>query len=139
MQNSMSFKKEKLSPIALDHFVEKHNVDTNNFGFVYITQEGRRLFFSPIDVLRNGDTSHFEYLLGQTTPYRDKFDEYPLADIAYLHTGPERSTVPWSTDPKVLQQFTQLITSLGYGSLMNGRYGLSIDVKRFVKPVIHEE
>ncbi len=63
MQNSMPFKKEKLSPIALDHFVEKHNVNTNNFGFVYITQDGRKLFFSPIDVLRNRDTNHFEYLL----------------------------------------------------------------------------
>lgn len=135
----MPFKKEKISPAALDHFVEKHNVNINNVGFNYITQDGRKLFFSPIDVIAKNDTAHFEYLLGQTTPYRDEFTSYSLKDIAYLHTGPEKSTTPWTTDPKVLQQFTQLITSLTYGALFKGEHGPYIKVMHFVEPVIHEE
>lgn len=138
-RESMPFTKEKLSPIALDHFVEKHNVNINNNGFPYITQDGRELFFSPLDVIIKRDRAHFEYLLGQTTPYRHVFSVYPLQDIAYLNTGDKRSTLVWTTDPKVLRQFVELITSLGYGKVIMGEKGPSIDIDRVVKPVIHIE
>lgn len=135
----MPFKKEKLSPEAVDHFVEKHHDANDKLGFPYITQDGRKLFFSPVDVFMKKDIAHFEYLLGQTTPYRNKYTEYSLKNIAYLHTGPKKSTTPWTTDPKVLQQFTQLILSLTYGVLLKGEDGPYIRVRSFVEPVIHEE
>lgn len=135
----MPFKKEKLSPEAVDHFVEKHNVRGDDLGFPYTTQTGEQLYFSPRDVIAKNDFPHFAYLLSQTYPYGSTIPQYNIKNLAYLYTGEDHHITTWSTNSKVLQQFTQLIVHLGYGYYTKSEEGLCIIKNVNLKPIIHKE
>ena len=134
------FKKERLSQLAIDHFVESYPSDNGDFS--YTLQTGKKAPFNAALIFRtNGARGHFAYLLGQTYPYHasNTMKKYPIGYLA-LTLDDNQKPINWTTDSKVLAQFVNIATLLGYMELNKDEKGnLSFYTVPSVKPVTHTD
>ena len=111
-----SFKKERLSAEALDHFMEINN-SPEKYDWEYRTQDGRTLYFSLVRIVLNDELQHLQYLAGQAEPFHSTLPSYikqPLMDFALLHTDDPSQKVYWTRDSKVMSQFIRILDDMGF-------------------------
>lgn len=145
-------KKEKLSSLALDHFVEAYKVNNDYDGksllVPYITQDGRKIELDGKKLALNFDVAReqFSYFFAQTLPYHQPEDihhtDFYLSDLIYI-VDENGQKQPWASDKKSLVQFVKIADTLG---LLVPSRRLEQDPKNPVfarlpkiKPIIHEE
>ncbi len=136
------FKKERLSAEALDHFMEVNN-SPKKYDWEYITQDGRTLYFSIIQVALNNELEHFQYLAGQAEPFHSTEPFYikqPLIEFALLHTDDPTQKVYWTRDSKVMSQFTRILNDFGYLIISEDENKKLWGVRsNLIHPVTHKE
>ena len=134
------FRKEQLSPLAVDHFVEHY--PSSQGSFQYVLQSGKIVPFNAAQIFNtNGAREHFAYLLGQTYPYHDSnmLKKFPISQLAFV-LDENKKTIPWTTNPKVLSQFITIAQLLGYLELQKDENNnLFFHTVPSVKPIIHKE
>ena len=144
-----TFKKERLSTDALDHFAEAYAIDsknTNNASIPYILKNGQQIGIDLVKIDLNPTRTpreHFKYLFGQTLPFHKADDTFTLKDLMYIvdKTG---KPIPWSNDKIAFVQFMKLADELGYLIVLDE---LTKDPKNpvlstpigAIKPIIHED
>lgn len=142
-----SFKKEKLSVEALDHFAEAYAIDADNPddpASPYVLKNGNQISIDSFKVTQNPNNialQHFEYLLGQTLPYHQENPMYYTKDLLFI-LNRDGKPIPWTNDKKAFVQFLQMADEYGYIMPINSSKSdpkNPILGKADVKPVIHSE
>lgn len=143
--DSNSFPKEKLSHLALDHFVEQYSNSRpiTPESLPYTTQSGKRIYFLTEKALESPSAiEHFKYLLGQTVPYHrpDTIENklFYLTDLLYTVDSNKKIT-PWTTNQDTAISFVQIGQNLSLLLSIRQPRGQKPIYERHpdVKPIIH--
>ena len=141
--NEPSFPKERLSGLAVDHFVQRYSDGQPGprGNLRYVMQDGTQTIFSAYKAFQHPEAvDHYKYLLGQTFPYHQSPKVFELKDILFIIDKQNRPIL-WARSKIEATQFSQIGHLLGY--LEKTDYNRPEEQWYFrmpnVEPVIHED
>lgn len=138
-----NFKKMKLSKEALDSLILKRVGQPNKANqptSTYTLKDGRQVIYVPNTIALPAHMDEYEYLLGQTFPLHDRSSKpYHITELAFIATE-DGKKVPWTRDPKDVQEFYKIGAAVGLIHVIRGADGKpSFEYPRIIKPVLHQE
>ena len=136
-----NFKPSKLSRASIDAYVKKHGskepIKTDHFCTTFKTESGETYHLDPTSLFLEHKLDEFTYLLGQTVPAHTY--KAPLKDLARIKNE-DGSVENWTRDPKLMADFTCLVTAFSLATILKGEDGRPVvAISQRVKPVIHKE